>query len=349
MRFGAGFWGPFALGQYVEYAVSAERLGFDAVWIGDTQLLTPDLYSAMALCANATSRIRIGSGVTNTVTRDLTVTAGGVLALNEFSGGRCLLGVGVGGSAVGTVGLDADSAAEFRRKLALIKALVAGEAVTLNGVEVRGRIRAPRVPLYAASSSPRVLQIAGELADGVILNVGVVPELIREALDHVAEGARRVGRDPESLDVVVIAGSSIGADRGRALDETRSWAATTLRRVGKWMAAGGDELRALGATVLARYRWDEHIAEGAAHARPVSDEVARRFVFAGTAADVSQTVRRLEACGVTHVLPLLMGTNIAGTLEAWSREVMPAWRTPSMAVRAASRRGAGAPPAEASL
>ncbi len=294
MKFGAGVWGPFPLGRYVEYAVTAERLGFDAVWIGDTQLLTPDLYSAMALCAHATSRIQIGSGVTNTVTRDLTVTAGGVLALNEFSGGRCLLGVGVGGSAVGTVGLAADGAAEFRRKLALIKALVAGETVTLNGTEVRGKIRAPRVPVYAAS---------------------------------------RAGRDPASLDIVVIAGSSIGADGARAVDETRAWAATTLRRVGQWMAAGGDELRALGATILARYRWDEHIALGAAHARPVPDEIARRFVFAGTPAEVTQTVRRLEACGVTHVLPLLMGSNITGTLEAWSREVMPAWRVSSLAGR----------------
>jgi len=333
VQFGAGFWGPFPLGQYVQYAVTAERLGFDAIWLGDTQLLTPDLYSAMALCANATSRIRIGSGVTNTVTRDLTVTAGGVLALNEFSGGRCLLGVGVGGSAVGTVGLAADGAAEFRRKLGLIKALVAGEAATLNGVEVRGKIRAPRVPVYAASSSPRVLQVAGELADGVVLNVGVVPELIREALDHVAVGARRAGRDPTSLDVVVIAGSSIDADGARAVDETRSWAATTLRRVGPWMAAGGGEMRALGATIRARYRWDEHITPGAGHARPVPDEIARDFVFAGTAAEVAQMVRRLEACGVTHVLPLLMGSNIAGTLAAWSREIMPAWRTPSMAGR----------------
>ena len=333
MKFGAGFWGPFPLGRYVEYAVAAERLGFDSLWIGDTQLLTPDLYSAMALCANATSRITIGSGVTNTVTRDLTVTAGGALALSEFSGGRCVLGIGVGGSAVGTVGLTADGAAEFRRKLALLKALVAGQPVSLNGVEVRGKILAPRVPVYAASSSPRVLQIAGELADGVILNVGVAPELVREALDHVREGARRAGRDPLSLDVVVIAGSAIGPDGAKAIDEARAWAAITLTRVGAWMAAGGDAMRSLGATIRARYRWDEHISAGAAHARPIPDEIARRFVFAGTAAEVAQTVRGLEGCGVTHVLALLMGSNIAGTLEAWSREIMPAWRTPSMAGR----------------
>jgi alkanesulfonate monooxygenase SsuD/methylene tetrahydromethanopterin reductase-like flavin-dependent oxidoreductase (luciferase family) len=156
VKFGAGFWGPFPLGRYVEHAVAAERLGFDCV----------------------------------------------------------------GGSAVGTVGLTADGAAEFRRKLALVKALVAGETATVNGVEVR-----------------------------------------------------------------------------RSLD------------------------------------WDEHISAGAAHARPIPDEIARRFVFAGTAAEVAQMVRRLEGCGVTHVLALLMGSDIAGTLEAWSREIMPAWRTPSMAGR----------------
>jgi len=151
---------------------------------------------------------------------------------------------------------------------------------------------------------------------------------VREALEHVAVGARRSGRDQAALDVVVIAGSSIAADGARALDEARSWAATTLRRVGPWMAAGGAELQALGATIRARYRWDEHITTGAAHARPVPDEVARNFVLAGTAAEVAETVRRLEGCGVTHVLPLLMGSNIGGTLEAWGREVMPASRMP---------------------
>src|SRR5207249_9685069 len=96
---------------------------------------------------------------------------------------------------------------------------------------------------------------------------------------------------------------------------------------------GGDETRALGAAIRARYRWDEHISAGAAHARAIPDETARRFVLAGTAAEVAQTVRRLAECGVTHVVALLMGSNIAGTLEAWSREILPAWRTPSMAGR----------------
>jgi 5,10-methylenetetrahydromethanopterin reductase len=333
MRFGAGFWGPFPLRRYVEDAVRAEQHGFDVAWIGDTQLLTPDLYSALALCANATSRLLIGSAVTNTVTRHATVTAGGFLALNEFSHGRCLLGIGVGGSAVYTVGLPEDPPREFRAKLALVRGLVRGERVEMNGVTTPGTIAAPAIPVYVASSSPLVLQIAGELADGVILNVGVMPELIDEAMRHVERGARRAGRDVKSLDVAVIAGASIDTDRSRALEDTRSWAATTARRIGKWMAAGGDEVRTLGAAILKEYNWNEHIRAGAAHARSVSDAIARRLVLAGTVADVVDAVLRLEAAGVTHVIPLVMGANREATLEAFGREIIPVWRPAPTAAR----------------
>ena len=327
MRFGAGFWGPFPLRQYVEWAVLAERHGFDVAWIGDTQLLTPDLYSTLALVANATSRIGIGSGVTNTVTRDLTVTAGGFLALNEFAQGRCLLGVGVGGSAVHTVGLREDSARAYRAKLEALRRLVRGESADVHGVAVRGKIGAPAIPLYVASSSPRGLHVAGELADGVILNVGVAPALIQEALEHVRRGARDAGRDVGALDVAVIAGASINRDRARAIEDTRPWAATTARRVAKWMAAGGDDVRRVGASVLEQYDWNEHIAVGAAHARAVSDDMARNFVLAGTANDVARTVESLQACGVTQVLPLLMGSDVATTLEVFGREIIPATRS----------------------
>jgi 5,10-methylenetetrahydromethanopterin reductase len=331
MRFGAGFWGPFPLRRYVDYATLTERSGFDVAWFGDTQLLMPDLYSVMALCASATSTVLLGSSCTNTVTRHATVTAGAMLALNEFSGGRCLLGVGVGGSAVHTVGLPEDRVGEFRQKLEVMKTLVRGAPATTNGVEARGKIAAPPVPVYVASSSPLMLQLAGEMADGVILNVGVAPELVQEALKHVERGARRAGRDLSALDIAVFAGSAISAESSRAIEETRSWAATTARRVAKWVSSGDDEMRSAGAAILAQYDWSEHITVGAAHARRVSDAMARSFVFAGTVDEVAQSIKRLEACGVTQVIALPMGSRIEATLEAFGREIIPAWRTPTLA------------------
>jgi 5,10-methylenetetrahydromethanopterin reductase len=322
---GAALWGPYPLRRYVELARRAERGGFDTLWLGDTQLLTSDLYSALALCADATSTIRLGSAVTNTVTRDLTVTAGGFLALQEFSGGRCLLGIGVGGSAVHTVGLAEDPARVFREKVATLRRLVRGEELTRQGVVARGKIAAAPIPVHVASSSPLGLEIAGQLADGVILNVGVEPSRVREAMERVAHGARAAGRDVGALDVAVMAGAAIRSDRAAALDVTRSWAATTARRVARWMTAGGEELRRVGDAVRAQYRWDDHIRAGAAHARPVTDELARQFVLAGTADDVAATIAALAGCGVGHVIALAMG-DPGETLDAFSRDIIPRWR-----------------------
>jgi alkanesulfonate monooxygenase SsuD/methylene tetrahydromethanopterin reductase-like flavin-dependent oxidoreductase (luciferase family) len=142
---------------------------------------------------------------------------------------------------------------------------------------------------------------------------------------HVMRGARAAGRDRRDLDVAVIAGSSIDADRRRAIEAARSWAATTARRIGKWMVAGGAEVRTTGAAVLQAYRWDDHIAAGAAHAGPVSDEMAENFVLAGTADDVARAIERLERCGVDHVIALLMGPNMEATLEVFGREIIAAW------------------------
>jgi 5,10-methylenetetrahydromethanopterin reductase len=180
------------------------------------------------------------------------------------------------------------------------------------------------------------LQVAGELADGVILNVGLAPELISEAMGHVRRGAQSVGREAGDVDVAVIAGACINADRRRAIEEARSWAATTARRVGKWMLAGGDEIRRVGATVLGTYRWDDHIAAGAAHARPVSDEMAGKFVLAGTADDVARRIEVLARCGVGHVIPLLMGPNMENTIDAFGREIIPAWRQASVATKSSA-------------
>ncbi len=325
MRFGANFWGPYPLRQWVEYVALAERVGFDIGWIGETQLVTPDVYATVALCANATSSIQIGPGVTNTVTRDPTVTAGAVLALEEFAPGRCLLGLGVGGSAVGSIGLGGERPAEFRRKLLLIRQLLGGETVQVNGVEVRPKIVSRRVPIYVASSSPSILEIAGELADGVIMNVGVTPELVREALGHVERGAHRSSRPLAALDVTVVAGCSVGDDRSRTLADCRPWAAMTARRLARWMVTAGEELRGTGAAVLRQYRWQEHLAAGADHARDVGDEVTRQLALAGTPEDCVETIVRLEACGVTQVAPFFMGTDVARSVEAFGRGVIPRW------------------------
>lgn len=156
----------------------------------------------------------------------------------------------------------------------------------------------------------------------------MVPELVREAMQHVERGARGAGRDLSALDVTVIAASSISRDRARAIDECRSWAATTTRRIA-WMAATGAEARATGAEIRKEYRWADHLVVGAAHARQMTDDMASKFILAGTPGDLVRTIKGLEECGVTHTIALFIGRDIKGSLEAFGREVLPVWRKPS--------------------
>jgi alkanesulfonate monooxygenase SsuD/methylene tetrahydromethanopterin reductase-like flavin-dependent oxidoreductase (luciferase family) len=85
--------------------------------------------------------------------------------------------------------------------------------------------------------------------------------------------------------------------------------------------------------VLKDYKWDEHIARGATHARSVTDDMAAQFVLAGTPDDLRRTVESLETCGVTHVLALMMGPRMAATVEALGRDIIPAWRPQRAAPR----------------
>jgi alkanesulfonate monooxygenase SsuD/methylene tetrahydromethanopterin reductase-like flavin-dependent oxidoreductase (luciferase family) len=94
----------------------------------------------------------------------------------------------------------------------------------------------------------------------------------------------------------------------------------------------------VGAAILKDYRWDEHIALGAAHARAVSDDLAASLVLAGTADDVARAVERLAPCGVTQVIALMVGPSIDATLEAFGRDIIPAWRRAPARTPGASER-----------
>jgi 5,10-methylenetetrahydromethanopterin reductase len=321
MRFGAAFWGPYPLRVLVDHVKAAEGAGFDVAWLGDTQLVMPDVYSSTALAAAATSTIRLGPGVTNTVTRHATVTAGAILALDEYAGGRCVLGIGVGGSSVGTIGVPEERLPEFRRKVGLVKDLLRGAPVDIDGVRLAPRVVARPVPVYVASSSPRVLELAGEVADGAIMNVGVDPALVREGLRHVERGRARAGRGLEGFDVAVVAGCSVRRQRADAIEDCRPWAAMTVRRVAKWME-GAQPLRDLGRSVQTIYRWQDHLATGAQHARLLGADAVAQLALAGTAEELRDRVATLEACGVTHLAPLFVGADLRSSLDAFARTII---------------------------
>ncbi|MBY8856777.1 LLM class flavin-dependent oxidoreductase [Nocardia sp. CA2R105] len=175
-------------GQIAELARHAEDAGFDEVWFPDSQLLWRDVFAVAAAAAAATSRVTLGTAVTNFVTRHPAVVASAARTVAELAPGRFLLGVGVGDSAVGPVGLRQSTGAELRAGMAVVRDLLGGDPVDFG--TVRSRLRDPSpVEIHLAASGPRNLRLAGELADGAILLSGVAPAPLAAAITKVREGA----------------------------------------------------------------------------------------------------------------------------------------------------------------
>ena len=187
-----------------------ERDGWDLVGIADTPGNAMDVWVALALAAERTTRVPLAACVTNLVTRHPGVTASAAASVDALSSGRLVLGVGTGHSGVVNVGAAASTPADFRRELPRLRELAAAASVGRPG---------RRVPVYAAASGPAALKAAGAVADGVFVNYGLGAEHVARARGLIAEGAREAGRSPEDVDVWWIACLDVDERREVALEK----------------------------------------------------------------------------------------------------------------------------------
>jgi 5,10-methylenetetrahydromethanopterin reductase len=291
------------IGRIGDIAQAAERHGFEAVWVLDSQLAMKDVYVALTIAAQATSRILLGTGVTNPVTRHITHTANAIGAVDEVSAGRALLGLGSGDSAVFPLGGKPASVAEMRCAVDDLRALLAGREITLSGQKVRVlTIRRP-MPIFLGASQPRLLTLAGEVADGVILLGGADLELTAWQLDWIERGARRAGRVLADVFVDLWLPISLGDDEDRAREDVKAVAASQARWFHRWTARPPvlerfrDEfLRASDA-----YEFRDHLSLHAKHRETVSDEFTDFVALAGDADKCAGRIRRLLALKVDRI------------------------------------------------
>jgi 5,10-methylenetetrahydromethanopterin reductase len=287
----------------------AESLGFDTAWITDSHLICRELWVTLTACALATSRIRLGPGVTVPHTRHVSVTASAVATLEETAPGRIVLGVGTGGSSAETMGLSVRGAARIATLEAMTttirRLLDRGAARFDSGVE--GRIawldRPRPVPIYVAGSGPRMLRAAGRLGDGVIVYAGTAPEMLSAALACVEEGAREQARKLADLDVVLWTPTAVGRDRARARDHVRGRVASAMRH--PLPIALGPEDEAAVRRLRDAYDSYQHATAAARHRELVPDRFVDLMALAGTADDVVEQVRRVrQVRGVSRIIIL---------------------------------------------
>jgi 5,10-methylenetetrahydromethanopterin reductase len=216
----------------VRLARKAEAAGFESVWVAETRM-TRDAVAPVAAIAAATERIKVGTGIVNVFTRGPVVIAITFASLEEIAPGRIVMGLGTGSPLV-----LAPQGQRFEKPLTRLREYVevirpllrgeevtyVGQAVSLEGARIEDLLAetgalassAGKLPLYLGVTGPRALELAGEIADGVLLNVALPTAYVERALDSIARGAQRTGRSPAEVDVAMaIAFSPHGKDAAR--------------------------------------------------------------------------------------------------------------------------------------
>jgi 5,10-methylenetetrahydromethanopterin reductase len=216
----------------LEYARYAEAKGFDAIWQAESRLVR-DAIVPMAAYAAVTGKIRIGSGVINNWTRNIGLLASTFLTLDDLAPNRIICGIGAWWDPLAkNVGIDRkkpltamrETVDVLRRLLNMERVTFSGEFINVTGIEldiVHGR-REPRfVPIYIGATGDNMMEMTGEIADGVVLNYCVPPEYNYRAIDLLTAGAKQAGRTIDDIDRPQLVVCSVDLDHAKAIDTTR--------------------------------------------------------------------------------------------------------------------------------
>src|SRR5262249_52758623 len=183
--------------------------------------------------------------VTNPLTRHASVLAGAIQTVEELAPGRAKFVIGTGYTSASTIGRTPATLAEMRACIRTVKALLAGE--TVDWGRARGRLgfaQGRAVPVLMAASGPKAIELAGEIADGVLLLVGFNQGIVERALSHLERGAQRAGRHLDDLEIIwaVRTGTASTMDEARRLARPVAVHWGVLRWGGHWLEPPGVKL-----------------------------------------------------------------------------------------------------------
>ena len=313
-----------------QQAVRAEAAGLDGLFYSDSQNIRLECWVALTVAAKVTSRLKLGTGVTNPVTRHPAVTAAAAATLQEVSGGRVVLGVGRGDSALAYLGYGPAPLARFAGYLERLQAYLRGEEVPfapddaagLPGLDSLGyatvptasKIRwlpasQPKVPADVAGSGPKVIALAARLADGVTFAVGADLQRLASMLDLARSAREAAGLDPASFSTAALLNVVVHPDR----DVARRLIAGAVASMGRWSvmqsrgaAAVPDErTRAEFHAARASYDMTRHMESGTTHAAAVTPALIDRFGIAGPPEYCIERIREVQKLGFDRlVIPI---------------------------------------------
>lgn len=330
-------------GYTARLAAEIEAMGFDLLLCPDTQNLSPDPFSQLALATGSTQKLRLGTGVTNPLTRDVAVTATTFGTLQAESGGRMVCGIGRGDSSADHIGRRNATTAELATFVQRFQAYLAGEAVDRDGRPSRLRwldsVAVQPVPVDIACTGPKTIRMAVDNGQRISFAVGSAVERVRWAVGVALERLAETGRGRDSLSIGAYVNLVCDRDERRAIELGRMIAGMVAHFAGMRNAPLEHlppQLRRLAEHMQAAYDMEHHAQEEGAHLGVVDDEFVDWFSICGPPQKCRERLGELLSLGLDHVY-LLGGSPVAhphGERQAamvrqsrlFADEVLPAFR-----------------------
>jgi 5,10-methylenetetrahydromethanopterin reductase len=306
----------------------AEQRGFEAVWQADSRLVR-ECSVAMAAFAATSDHIKVGSGVVDCWTRNPARLAATFSTLDDLAPGRILLGIGAWWEPLARkVGVNRTRPLLAMREIVtVVRRLLANETVTfdgqfvhLDGVEL-DYVYQPRrpkdVPIYLGATGMQMMELAGEIADGVVLNYLVSPSYNLSALSHLERGAERAGKSLADIDRPQLVVCSLDQDRATAIDRARLLVTQYLGQQPHIMKASGvpaQVLERIGEVLTWPATHDQVVAASAL----VPDEVVQMITACGTAEECRAKVAEYVAAGCTCPILYPLGDDVRLMIDAFA-------------------------------
>lgn len=309
-----------------------EALGYEQFWVSNEKFFR-DMYVTATLIAENTEKAQVGTFVADPYTHHPALTAMAAGTLDDVSGGRAILGIGAGGTGFPVMGIRrVKPARAIRESIDVVRRLWRGETVDMQGEVISihgGRLNVtparPHIPVVVASRGNLVLQMAGEVADGVMIATYAEPQGLTHALNMVRKGAQKAGRAIEDLMLISRVDACISQDRRAAYDAVKPMAAVFLwtsypdrefvERVGLRVPDNVEEIIA---------KRDYNLMVENAHLIP--DAFVDKFCWAGTPQEVAQKVAAVAQMGIDNITILPHpphGGTIHETVREFAQTVAP--------------------------
>ena len=319
MRVGLCFDGFYSIQEMIELAQLADDIGMDSIWMSDHLCFRDSLTTSMALLAS-TNKIKVAATPMSPYSRNPIITAMSIATMAEFAPGRVIASPGTGNAAaLKEAGIDSPHPLQTMREYVdVLRRYLKGDTVNFQGkmIQVNGAkmgfIPAERIAMYITAVRARMLQLGGEIGDGVLLSGGCSAGYIAQCVGEIDKGAGKVGKSRKNVDVAGFVTATVSDDAKEAIEANKHFLAYIFRNVhhAENIRLGGGKVDQEGlASAVAKRDWE-------AAKKFISDEMVFAHSVAGTPSDCAKQLEAFTKGGLD--LPIVLPT---GTQEARKKVV----------------------------